>query len=46
MASNKTKNVKKPKKDAAPSKAPGADRPVAPTTSIAPKGKLKNKPAF
>jgi hypothetical protein len=40
-----SKNVKKPKKDAPPAKAPGADRPVAPVTSVAPKGKLKNKPA-
>jgi hypothetical protein len=40
-----SKNVKKPKKDAPPSKGPGADRPVAPVTSVAPKGKLKNKPA-
>ena len=40
-----SKNVKKPKKDSQPSKAPGADRPVPPVTSVAPKGKLKNKPA-
>jgi hypothetical protein len=40
-----SKNVKKPKKDGAPSKAPGADRPVPPVTSVAPKGKLKNKAA-
>jgi hypothetical protein len=40
-----SKNVKKPKKDSSPSKAPGADRPVPPTTAVAPKGKLKNKPA-
>jgi hypothetical protein len=40
-----SKNVKKPKKDAPPSRAPGADRPVPPVTSVAPKGKLKNKPA-
>ena len=35
----------KPKKDAPPTKSPGSDRPVAPVTSVAPKGKLKNKPA-
>jgi hypothetical protein len=40
-----SKNVKKPKKDTPPSKAPGADRPSPPVTSVAPKGKLKNKPA-
>ncbi len=40
-----SKNVKKPKKDAAAPKAAGADRPTPPVTSIAPKGKLKNKPA-
>lgn len=40
-----SKNVKKPKKDAPPPRSTGTDRPVAPTTSIAPKGKLKNKPA-
>ena len=40
-----TKNVKKPKKDSPPSRTPGADRPVAPATSVAPKGKMKNKPA-
>jgi len=40
-----SKNVKKPKKDTSPGKAPGADRPVPPVTSVAPKGKLKNKPA-
>jgi hypothetical protein len=40
-----SKNVKKPKKDAPSPKAAGSDRPMAPMTSIAPKGKLKNKPA-
>jgi hypothetical protein len=40
-----TKNVKKPKKDAPQPKGAGADRPVAPVTSVMPKGKLKNKPA-
>jgi len=42
--SNKMK--KKPKKDAGPGKAAGSDRPVAPTTSVIPKGKeakLKSK---
>jgi len=38
------KMTKKPKKDAAPTKAGGADRPVPPMTSVLPKGKLKNKP--
>lgn len=33
------KMVKKPKKDAAPGKAAGSDRPVAPVTAVAPKGK-------
>jgi len=40
-----SKNVKKPKKDAAPPKPAGSDRPVPPVTSVLPKGKLKNKPA-
>ena len=40
-----TKNVKKPKKDAPQPKPGGSDRPVPPVTSVAPKGKLKNKPA-
>lgn len=39
------KMVKKPKKDSAPAKAAGSDRPVPPVTSVLPKGKLKNKPA-
>ena len=38
------KMVKKPKKDAAPGKPVSSDRPVAPMTSVMPKGKLKNKP--
>jgi hypothetical protein len=41
------KESKKPKKDGGSSKDSGSsgmsDRPVAPTTSVAPKGKLKNK---
>ncbi len=40
-----SKNVKKPKKDAPTPKAAGSDRPVAPMTSVAPKGKLAKKPA-
>lgn len=40
-----TKNVKKQKKDSPAPKAAGADRPTPPMTSVAPKGKLKNKPA-
>jgi hypothetical protein len=40
-----TKNTKKPKKDAPAPKAFGADRPTPPVTTVAPKGKLKNKPA-
>lgn len=40
-----SKNVKKPKKDSPPPKAAGSDRPVPPVTSVAPKGKMKNKPA-
>jgi hypothetical protein len=40
-----SKNVKKPKKDAPSPKPAGTDRPSAPMTSVAPKGKLKNKPA-
>ena len=39
------KNVKKPKKDAPQPKSAGSDRPVPPVTAVAPKGKLKNKPA-
>ena len=41
---NSNKMVKKPKKDTAPAKAAGSDRPVAPMTAVMPKGKLKNKP--
>ena len=38
------KMVKKPKKDTSPPRESGpSDRPVAPVTSVAPKGKLKNK---
>jgi len=40
-----SKNVKKPKKYSPGGKPPGAYRPVPPVTSVAPKGKLKNKPA-
>jgi hypothetical protein len=37
---------KKPKKDTTSPKGPlTSDRPMAPMTSVAPKGKLKNKPA-
>lgn len=42
MANNEqrsNKMTKKPKKDAAPAKAAGSDRPVAPMTSVIPKGK-------
>jgi hypothetical protein len=39
------KMAKKPKKDSGPVKeASFSDRPVAPVTSVMPKGKLKNKP--
>ena len=37
------KMVKKPKKDGAEPKKSSSDRPVAPVTSVMPKGKLKNK---
>jgi hypothetical protein len=37
------KMKKKPKKDSAPSKAGGSDRPMAPTTSVMPKGKEAKK---
>lgn len=39
------KMVKKPKKDASPPKdvSGSSTRPVAPTTTVMPKGKLKNK---
>jgi len=39
-----TKNVKKPKKDTSAPKGVSSDRPVAPTTTVAPKGKLAKKP--
>jgi hypothetical protein len=39
------KMAKKPKKDTSAPKAPvSSDRPMAPMTSVLPKGKLKNKP--
>lgn len=37
------KMAKKPKKDSAPAKAAGSDRPVAPVTSVMPKGKEAKK---
>lgn len=37
------KMVKKPKKDSAPGKTAGSDRPVAPVTAVAPKGKEAKK---
>jgi hypothetical protein len=40
-----SKNEKKPKKDAAPPKAAGTDRPTPPVTAVMPKGKLAKKPA-
>ncbi|MDF1486568.1 hypothetical protein PY257_15510 [Ramlibacter sp. H39-3-26] len=41
---HKEKMTKKPKKDAAPPKQPGAsDRPTPPVTAVLPRGKLKNK---
>ena len=39
-----SKNDKKPKKDAAPPKAAGAERPTAPVTAVMPKRKLAKKP--
>jgi len=36
--------IKKAKKDAPAPKSAGTDRPVPPVTSVAPKGKMKNKP--
>jgi hypothetical protein len=41
------KLTKKPKKDSAPLKEVAAisPRPTPPTTTVMPKGKLKNKPA-
>jgi hypothetical protein len=41
---HKEKMVKKPKKDGGEPKNGTSDRPVAPVTAVAPKGKLKNKP--
>jgi hypothetical protein len=41
---HKEKMVKKPKKGANEPKNASSDRPVAPVTAVAPKGKLKNKP--
>lgn len=39
------KMAKKPKKDTgAPAKTVSSDRPVAPMTSVAPRGKLAKKP--
>jgi hypothetical protein len=40
------KMVKKPKKDSSPAKESSGEstRPMPPTTSVLPKGKLKNKP--
>ncbi|MDA8445246.1 hypothetical protein [Paracidovorax valerianellae] len=38
------KMAKKPKKDTSPPKeGGGSDRPMAPITAVAPRGKLKNK---
>jgi len=38
------KMTKKPKKDTSPPKPPsGSDRPMAPITSVIPRGKDKNK---
>jgi len=39
------KMAKKPKKDTSPATDPSSTstRPIAPTTSVMPKGKLKNK---
>ena len=37
------KMTKKPKKDSGPSKPLGSDRPVAPMTTVIPRGKLKDK---
>jgi hypothetical protein len=37
------KMAKKPKKDTAPPKTFTSDRPVAPTTVVAPRGKVKDK---
>jgi len=42
-----SKMTKKPKKDTSPPKESSSvsTRPVAPTTAVMPKGKMKNKPA-
>lgn len=37
------KMTKKPKKDTSPPKESVSDRPTPPTTTVLPKGKLKNK---
>lgn len=37
------KLTKKPKKDTAPPKEVSSDRPMPPTTTVLPRGKLKNK---
>jgi hypothetical protein len=37
------KMAKKPKKDTGPAKTAGSDRPVAPITSVIPKGKEAKK---
>lgn len=41
----KEKMVKKPKKESGPRDAPSgpSDRPVPPTTSVIPRGKIKDK---
>ena len=41
MKSNK--EAKKPKKDASPPKTFTSDRPMAPATFVAPRGKVKDK---
>ncbi len=37
------KMTKKPKKDTSPPKEGTSDRPMPPTTTVMPRGKLKNK---
>jgi hypothetical protein len=37
------KMAKKPKKDTSPPKTFTSDRPIAPTTLVAPRGKVKDK---
>ena len=37
------KMAKKPKKDTTPPKQIASDRPMPPTTTVQPRGKLKNK---